>query len=337
MSKRKKLFSFRTVWRLRYRMYAIIVMFVLIPILYASSSDIPPVVDAIGYKNVQETWIANRIEKAPIVIAKTPDDQEIGQVIIKDGKKIYLDRAGRIITDELKKAGYDTGFISSDAFVDLNLPVPIDTKKDEVTVPASEPEPPKEKTLDDIVSKPVNPQRTNFLRYPAYNINAPVIYSSLEDLFNKKANCDPSQDALGCIDPTSPRDNGPVDSPIQQKLRDGVVHIAFTPQPGEIGNSYIVGHSSNFSYVKSAYNSIFKPLEKRSQPGQEFYIYDRFGRELKFVVFEAKEIREDDTAEAYKNYPGQRVVTLQTSILELVPGKGYQPTKRWLTRGELVM
>ncbi|NJK71317.1 MAG: hypothetical protein HC932_03645 [Thermales bacterium] len=44
-----------------------------------------------------------------------------------------------------------------------------------------------------------------------------------------------------------------------------------------------------------------------------------------------------NTKEAYKTFGNKRVVTLQTSILELVPGLGLQPTKRWLTRGELIL
>ena len=118
---------------------------------------------------------------------------------------------------------------------------------------------------------------------------------------------------------------------------DGIVHIAFTADPGDIGNSYIVGHSSNFSSVKSDYNTIFKPIESVSKPGEEFILWDDCGRELKFKVFETLRIEEGDVNEAYKIYPDKRVVTLQTSILTFVPGKGLTPTHRWLTRGELVM
>jgi hypothetical protein len=81
----------------------------------------------------------------------------------------------------------------------------------------------------------------------------------------------------------------------------------------------------------------FKPLERRSQVGEEFVIYDRFGRELKFQVFEAFEIGEQGSDLALQNYPDKRVVTLQTSILEFIPGQGFKPTKRWLTRGELAV
>ena len=129
--------------------------------------------------------------------------------------------------------------------------------------------------------------------------------------------------------------------PIQIKLRDGVVHLTeevhpYSVMPGEIGNSYIVGHSSNYSWVKSNYNEIFKPLEKRTQVGEEFIIYDKYGRELKFKVFETILIEETDTATAFKLFEGRRVVTLQTSVLTWRGGV-LIPTHRWLTRGELVL
>jgi Sortase domain len=332
--RRRSRFSLRGIWKLRYRFYALIVMVIMLPILYSSYDQVPPVVEAEGYTVTESNFLAKALTKNRLVTAtgggKVTKPPETGQIIKNGDKTIYVDVAGQEITEELQKAGYNLGFISSAAFVDLGLPV--GTKQEPgyqaVKVPENQP-----KTdpvvLNDLSSCPANPQRYSFLRYHDYNISTPIVYSGLDDLFNKNPD--------GTFNFSSPVDNGPVDSPVQQKLRYGIVHIAFTPQPGEIGNSYVVGHSSNYSFVKSAYNSIFKPLEKKSKPGQEFTIWDRCGRELKFRVFEAKEIREDDTAEAYRNYDNRRVVTLQTSILEFVPGKGVQPTKRWLTRGELIL
>jgi hypothetical protein len=57
---------------------------------------------------------------------------------------------------------------------------------------------------------------------------------------------------------------------------------------------------------------------------------------MKFKVFEAITIRAEDTEIAYKSFGDRRVVTLQGSVLEIVNGF-LQPTKRWLTRGELVL
>lgn len=43
-------------------------------------------------------------------------------------------------------------------------------------------------------------------------------------------------------------------------LKNGVTHLSGTPLPGQTGMAAIAGHSSNFAWVKSAYNRIFAKL-----------------------------------------------------------------------------
>jgi hypothetical protein len=327
--KRKKTFNWRKIWQLRYRAYAVLIVFILGPILYSSNSDVSPNIDFSidQYEITESNLIAAKLAKLP-AFANTTNSDENGNYIIQDGKKVYIDKTGDALTELLKEAGFDNGYISAEPFIDLKLGLPIEQKIEEVESTDVVVDPNKPKTLDDIIPRPSTAQFRNFLRYPKYNINAPIIYSSFEDLFNKNPD--------GTINTFDPIDNNPIDSPVQQKLKDGIVHIAYSPQPGEIGNSYIIGHSSNFSVVKSNYNTIFKPLESKSQPGEEFIIYDRFGRELKFRVFEAYKISGEDGNEAYKKFEDRRVVTLQTSIVTWT-NKGWAATHRWLTRGELVV
>jgi len=49
---------------------------------------------------------------------------------------------------------------------------------------------------------------------------------------------------------------------ILEKLSDGVAHYQGTSHPGAGGNSFIVGHSSNYFWITSDYNSIFSLLDK---------------------------------------------------------------------------
>ena len=119
--------------------------------------------------------------------------------------------------------------------------------------------------------------------------------------------------------------------PIQKLLKDGVVHLADSVMPGEVGNSYLVGHSSNYRQVISNYNFVFATLTQAKE-GDEFIIFDPDGRELKFKVFESIVIDYTDVATAVKDYGEKRVVTLQASVL--VNGK---PLKRRLVRGELIL
>lgn len=341
--------NFRKIWQLRYRLYALVVILVLMPVLYSANTPIPEQVDAIGYEVLKTNLLAVKIRKKPVqkpVIPNLAKDEKNKEKNTQENNNLdsknswslkeatgVVDIKGYLITEQLKQSGYDLGFISSTALLDLGLEVPIkieDLDKEKLKEKIEKIQENKPKSLDELIKIPESPERVNFLRYPAYNINAPIIYSDLKDLF--KTNED------GTINFNEPADMSSIDTPLQRKLEKGVVHMAFTPQPGEIGNSYIVGHSSNYPSVKSNYNTVFKPIEERSKKGEEFYIYDRFGRELKFRVFEVLKIAESDTREAYRNFPDRRVVTLQTSILGWDPEIGaIGPTHRWLTRGELVL
>jgi hypothetical protein len=197
----------------------------------------------------------------------------------------------------------------------------------------------KTRKLADVLKVPENPENKNLLVYPQYGITVPIKYAGLKDLFETAEQGELLKDTEGKYVPIveNVARDGPLGVPIQKLLIGGIVHVGFTALPGEIGNSYIVGHSSNFSSVPSDYNYIFQPLERKSQIGEEFTIYDRDGRKMLFRVFETAEVLEADTETAFKTYGDKRVVTLQCSILEWVPGQGLQPTKRWLTRGELVI
>jgi hypothetical protein len=197
----------------------------------------------------------------------------------------------------------------------------------------------KSRKLDTLLKVPENPENKNLLLYPQYGITVPIKYTGLKDLFETDEQGELLKDTEGKYVPIieNVARDGPLGVPIQKLLIGGIVHVGFTPLPGEVGNSYIVGHSSNFSSVPSDYNYIFQPLERKSQIGEEFTIFDKDGRKLIFRVFETVEVLEADTETAFKAFGDKRVVTLQCSILEWVSGQGLQPTKRWLTRGELVI
>lgn len=297
---------FKGLWRLRYRAYAIIVLIALLPILYAGSNNIPQEAKlAFGFNTIHSNPIFSTVERS------NDSPFTFGDEIVLLSEKFNYFADGETLEDENIEYLFGQLDLSANEQIRLSKAAP----------------------LDQLISCPRNPQQVNFLRYPQYNISTPIIYSELTDLF--QTNEDGSINYQAPIE--EDLDQGPLSNPIQRLLVDGIVHIAFTAQPGEIGNSYIVGHSSNFASVQSDYNTIFKPIERISQPGEEFFIWDQCGRELKFSVFETKSILENDVQEAYKIFPDKRVVTLQTSILEWVPGVGFYPTKRWLTRGELVL
>jgi sortase (surface protein transpeptidase) len=255
---------------------------------------------------------------------------------------------GRKFTYLLQKSGINAGFIWATDIRDLFQAQPFNQ---EVTPEIVKNAPPQPQPLDEIVPSPKDcpstdptkpasiniKQKKNWFIFEKYGVEAPIQNGSFQDFYI-------SNPATGYIDITKPIQEDPraiaagnyESVPVQKLLKEGIVRLPITPAPGQVGNSYIIGHTSNFPQVKSDYNFIFKPFERNSQVGDEFTVWDHFCRKLKFRVFESLAIREEDVDTAYKNFGDKRVVTLQGSILELVNGY-LEPTKRWLTRGELVI
>ncbi len=66
---------------------------------------------------------------------------------------------------------------------------------------------------------------------PSIGIDAPVFYNT------------PYTDAVG-------------------QLPDGVVHVDETALPGEVGNTFLIGHSSGYWFQSGQYNQVFALLDK---------------------------------------------------------------------------
>jgi Sortase domain len=306
----------RAAWSLRYRVYALIVVFLLPALLFSGDVNVKNnVAIDTGFKSVQANFLAQKVVRQDL--EAKPAEQKIA-VKDKPIANSLLVEGGRLAVYDVDGNEITKYFTDSQLFKLLynKTDVKINDSKVETQI----------KSLDDIIKRPDTPTRKNWLSYPKYKIQTPVQYATLDDLFYKNDK--------GEFDFTKQISQDPIDAPVQLKLKDGIVHLGYTVQPGEVGNSYIVGHSSNYSFVKSDYNTIFKPIESTSKEGEEFFVYDKDGRELKFCVFEAIKILDDDTKTAYKEFPNERVVTLQTSILGWRGGQ-LLATHRWLTRGKL--
>jgi len=235
---------------------------------------------------------------------------------------VTVDNAGKQLTDLYSQAGVNLGFLHSTRFDDFSEPFPLQNR---AQFSQAEAGPDWQPTPLSTLIKPVTePQNQGQLQWEEFGINTPVLYAPFSDLF--VANGDGTSDFAKSVDTSS------INSPIQQRLRNGIVHLPFSPLPGEVGNSYIIGHTSNFINVESDYNEVFAPLLNAAKPGQEFTITDHRGRLLKFRVFEVLAVTENDLTQAYKNFGDRRIVTLQGSILE----NGI-PTKRYLVRAELLV
>ncbi len=278
---------------------------------------------------------------------------------------IIIDNKGQKITDFVKAKGLDMGFISYENLESLGIKAPIDVTKIEQSVwlenrnsdnslwiadtktNSTKPTPRLEELIPkktDLESQEVEPKtnlaKKNLLVFPKYKIEAPIIHLTFDDMYprdklgntNFDGEVNYPLDRANCQTPAY-RDTC---HPVQKALEKGVVHLPMSVHPGEIGTSYIAGHTSNWSFIKSAYNSVFKPMEGQTKIGEEFFIYDNWGRKLTFRIFESLEIRADNLVEAYRRFGDRRTITLQGSVLKWT-NSGLQPTHRWLSRGELVV
>lgn len=78
---------------------------------------------------------------------------------------------------------------------------------------------------------------------------------------------------------------------IVEKLKDGIVHYQGTSKPGEGGNVFLVGHSSNYAWIQSDYNSVFALLDKLVK-GDRIELR-RAGKSYYYEVMETKIVNPD--------------------------------------------
>ena len=247
------------------------------------------------------------------------------------------DSNGRKITYNLNQFGINAGYVWDTDIAELGQGHPYSfgiTDKQSTYFPTSP------KHIEQLIpaqdncpdySNTIQSQK-NWLSFGKYGVEAPIQNGSFRDFYNYGSSGEINLNSEIQEDKNAIARGNYESVPVQKLLKAGVVHLPITPAPGQVGNSYIIGHTSNFPQVKSNYNTIFKPFESKSRVGDVFTIWDHKCRQMTFRVFEALAIGENDTATAYQNMGDRRVVTLQGSILDA----NWQPTKRWLTRGELV-
>lgn len=62
-----------------------------------------------------------------------------------------------------------------------------------------------------------------------------------------------------------------IDKELTSKLENGVIQLNGTALPGQVGNIYITGHSSNYSWARGSFNNVFALLDKLV-PGDTIYM-----------------------------------------------------------------
>jgi LPXTG-site transpeptidase (sortase) family protein len=95
-----------------------------------------------------------------------------------------------------------------------------------------------------------------------------------------------------------------------EELRKGIVRYPGTARPGEVGNSFIFGHSSNFPWVKSEYNDVFALLDKL-QKGDEIIIY-YYQKKYVYTVTDHAEVKPGDVRTLNARDKNKKELSLMT-------------------------
>lgn len=80
-----------------------------------------------------------------------------------------------------------------------------------------------------------------------------------------------------------------IENIFMQELTKGVVRYPGTAKPGESGNAFIFGHSSNYPWVKGEYNSVFALLDQLSF-GDEIIVYYN-QKKFTYIIREKKVVK----------------------------------------------
>lgn len=95
---------------------------------------------------------------------------------------------------------------------------------------------------------------------------------------------------------------------ITDALSKGVAHVLYTSLPGETGNVFITGHSSNYPWAKGDYNNIFALLNKMVIGDMVQLKYE--GQLFVYKVSETKVVNPDDVSVMYPT--SEPVLSLMT-------------------------
>lgn len=131
--------------------------------------------------------------------------------------------------------------------------------------------------------KPLESGEANHLSIPDRGIESPVIYV---DEANEKV--------------------------FQDALEGGVVHYPGTALPGEPGNPYIFGHSSDYAWKAGAYKQVLKPLVD-IPVGTKVRITNPDGELFTYTVIETKIVGPKEVSVLDQYGYERTMLTLQTS------------------------
>lgn len=124
--------------------------------------------------------------------------------------------------------------------------------------------------------------KPNLVIIPSLNITAPIVYATSTTEQNFQAN-----------------------------LKNGVVHYPGTALPGQAGNCYIFGHSSDYLWSNGKYKTVFATLPHMSV-GDSIEVTDPNGFVYIYTVTETKIVSPTALEYLHQDYT-KKMLTVQTS------------------------
>ncbi len=94
-------------------------------------------------------------------------------------------------------------------------------------------------------------------------------------------------------------DDNDLNNIFMKELENGVIRYPGSAKPGEKGNSFIFGHSSNFPWIKWDYNDVFALLDNVSFNDEIIIYYNQ--KKYKYVIREKNVITPGDTSVLKRN------------------------------------
>ena len=105
---------------------------------------------------------------------------------------------------------------------------------------------------------------------------------------------------------------GETEAVFQTALQKGVVQYPNTAKVGNVGNTYIFGHSSDFAFAKGDYKTVFALLPN-IELGVEIWVSDEKAKVYKYRVYDKFVAEKTATHLLSQETNGKRILTLQTS------------------------
>lgn len=94
-----------------------------------------------------------------------------------------------------------------------------------------------------------------------------------------------------------------------KELEKGVIRYPGTARPGENGNAFVFGHSSNFPWMKGAYNQVFALLDKLTYGDEVIVYYNQ--KKYVYVIREKKIVKPGDVKVLNRD-PERKELSLMT-------------------------